>query len=384
MNESRKISALVSVCRYGKEVLCSVKIVHLIVRLTIVYALLSVPYWLLMASDRYVSEASIIIQRTDQVNAPGLDVSSIIAGVNGPNRGEQLLMREYLLSVDLLQRIDASLDLRSHYSDWRRDVISRMWFKNAPIEWFYRYWLARVDVDYDDYSGVLHIRLQAYDPVTARAIVNLMLKDGESHMNKIGHELAQAQVDFLDGQVKFAHDRLLDASHDLIDFQNRNGLMAPLATAENLNAIIAKLEAQKADIAIQLAAMPSALSPNQPTVMMLKKSLQALEQQIALKRAELASPTSKTLNYAVEEFQRLQMQVAFMQDVYKTALSALEKGRMDAARTLKKVSTLQEPTQPNYPLEPLRIYNVVVTLIVAGALIGFVKLLESIVLDHVD
>jgi capsular polysaccharide transport system permease protein len=203
-------------------------------------------------------------------------------------------------------------------------------------------------------------------------------------MNELGHQLAQSQVDFLQKQVTFAHDRFLDASRDVLNFQNEKGLAAPASTAGNMDTIIDRLEGQKTDIQTQIASLPANLSPNQPTVVMLKKNLAALEQQIALKRAELASPKSRTLNYTVEEFQRLQMQVNFTQDLYKTALSSLEQGRMDAARKLKMVSILQSPTTPSYPMEPQRFYNVLITLLIALSLIGVIKLLESIILDHVD
>ncbi|SEF11784.1 capsular polysaccharide transport system permease protein [Burkholderia sp. WP9] len=380
----RTANRLVSAYENAKKTLLSVRVFRLIVRLIVIYAILSIPYWLVVASDRYVSQATVIIQRTDQVNGASVMLPAMVSAAGGANGADQLLLREYLLSEDMLGELDAALDLRSHYSDRHRDPISRMWFKNAPMEWFYQYWLSRIDVEYDDYSGVLRIRAQAYDPKIAQAIVNLMVQKGEAHMNEIGHKLAQSQVDFLSKQVTFAHDRFLETTQRLIAFQNDKGLAAPQATAESINTLIDKLETQKTDVQTQLASLPPNLSPTQPTVAMLRKNLNALVQQIAQKRAELASPNRRTLNYTVDEFQRLQLQVTFAQDLYKTALSALEQGRMDAARTLKIVSALQTPTKPDYPQEPARSYNAFVTLLMALALIGVVKLLESIILDHVD
>lgn len=375
---------LVAVYRKGRAVLSPVNVFGLIIKLILIYAFLSVLYWMFVASNRYVSEANVIIQKTDSVSNPDVDISTIMPGAATPSRSDQLLLREYLLSEDMLGKLNAALDLRSHFSSHRWDPISRMWFKNAPPEWFYRYWLNRIDVDYDDYSGVLHIRAQAYDPKTAHAIVSMMVEEGQAHMNRLGHELAQSQVDYLATQVTLVHDRFIQATNDLIDFQNRKGLMAPQATAESLNALIDKLEVQKTDVQTQLASLPSTLNKNQPTVVMLENNLSALEQQIAQKRAELTSPSRKTLNYTVDEYQRLQMQASFAQDLYKTALAALEKGRMDSARTLKMVSLLQSPTNPNYPMEPKRLYNTILTLLVAIVLAGIVKLLEGIVLDHID
>jgi capsular polysaccharide transport system permease protein len=51
---------------------------------------------------------------------------------------------------------------------------------------------------------------------------------------------------------------------------------------------------------------------------------------------------------------------------------------------LEKVSVLQTPTLAEYPMEPRRIYNAVITLLFGLMLAGILKLLESIVLDHVD
>jgi capsular polysaccharide transport system permease protein len=368
----------------AKATLLSIRVFKLVIRLICIYAILALPYWLLMASDRYVSQATVIIQRTDQASGSNVGVSSLVAAAGGVNNADQLLLREYLLSEDMLKKLDKALDLRSHFSSSSHDPISRMWFKDAPMEWFYSFWLNRISVDYDDYGGVLRVQAQAYDAKTAQAIVDLMVKLGEAHMNEIGHKLAQSQVDFLSKQVTLAHDRLLDSTQQLINFQNQKGLAAPASTADSINALIDKLEAQKADVQTQLASLPPGLSPSQPTVMMLRKNLGALQAQINTKRAELAAPGSSTLNYTVEEFKRLQLQVNFAQDLYKTALSALEQGRMDAARTLKMVSILQSPTTPDYPMEPRRFYNALVTLLAALALIGVVKLLESIIRDHVD
>jgi capsular polysaccharide transport system permease protein len=78
------------------------------------------------------------------------------------------------------------------------------------------------------------------------------------------------------------------------------------------------------------------------------------------------------------------MQTVFAQDVYKTALTALEKGRIDAARNLKKVSIVQSPTLPQYPLEPRRAYNIIVFALSVLVLAGILQLLAAIIRDHQD
>jgi capsular polysaccharide transport system permease protein len=366
----------------GTEVARSIWLFSCLIWLTLAMAVLTVVYWATIASDRYVSEAIVIIRKTDSVAAPTFDLAMLIAGVAGVNRTDQLLLREYLLSVDMLKKLDAGLDLRAHYSDPRRDLVSRLWLKD--MEWFHRHYLSRVAIDYDDFAGVLRIKVQAYDPETALAISNLLVREGEGYMNLIGHEMAETQVNFLDTQVNLAQLRFQQASQSLLAFQNQKGLLSPQATAESFNVLIAKLEAQRAQLQTQLASLPRTLDRDHPNLVMLKQSLAAIDRQINEEKAKLANPTGKTLNTTMEEFQRLQMEVTFTQELYKAALTALEKGRIDAMRILEKVSVLQAPTLPEYPMEPRRIYNTVVTLLLAVMLAGIVKLLEGIVLDHVD
>jgi len=203
-------------------------------------------------------------------------------------------------------------------------------------------------------------------------------------MNQIGHELAQTQVNFLSTQVDLAQLRFQQARQGLLVFQNQKGLLSPQATAESLNVLIAKLEEQRAQLQTQLASLPENLDRDHPNIVMLRQSLAAIDRQIGEEKDKLANPNGKTLNITMEEFQRLQMEATFTQDLYKAALTALEKGRIDATRMLEKVSVLQTPTLAEYPMEPRRIYNAVITLLFGLMLVGILKLLESIILDHVD
>jgi capsular polysaccharide transport system permease protein len=373
-----------SVNRAGVEEIHSLAAFRRIVRFILIASLLTAGYWLFIASDRYVSEASVIVQRTDQVLGAPTDISMLVGSVGGPGRTDQFLLREYLLSVDMLKKLDATLDLRAHYSGGGRDLISRLWLRHAPMEWFHRYFMSRVSIEYDDYAGVLRITAQAYDPKTAFAITSMMVREGEQYINQIGHQLAETQVLFLTTQVTLAQQRFQDASNALLAYQNKKGMVSAQTTVENISQIIANLESQRSEMQTRLASLPDALDRDHPTIVMLKQSIKAIEQQIRDEKNKLAAPSGKTLNYAIEEFQRLQMEVQFTKDIYQTALTGLEKGRMDATRMLKQVSILQSPSLPEYATEPRRIYNALVTLLVGVLLAGIVKLLEGIVRDHVD
>lgn len=354
-----------------------------LMRFILFLSLLTTCYWL-FSSDRYVSEGIVIVQNTEQVSASPLDLMSMLGSAVTANSSDQLLLREHLLSVDMLNKLDNALDLRSHYSDPRWDFASRLWFKDASIEWFHRHYLSRVSVEYDDYAGVLRISAQAYDASMAKAIASMLVSEGERFMNEMSHALARTQVEFLEKQVALAHAQVLQASKALLDFQNQKGLVSPKATVESIHTIIGKLEGQRTELQTQLASLPRNLDSNHPTRKTLQQSIAAVERQIAEEQAKLASTSGSSLNLLMEKEQLLQLDLTFKQDLYKTSLVALEKGRMDAARALKHVSVLQTPVLAEYAWQPRRIYGVVVTLCVTLLVLGIMNLLKAVILDHVD
>jgi len=253
-------------------------------RLTVLACAGAVLYWGLLASDRYVSEAHIVVPRIDVGGAPTMDLGTILTGATGGGRGDQLLLRSYLLSVDMLNRLDKALKLRAHYSDTKHDLLSRMWSVDLSQEWFYRYFLTRVSVEYDDYSGVLVIRAQAYDPETAQAITTMLLEEGERYT------------------------------------------------------VIADLKARR-------NALLRTLAPQAPAITDLEFQIAAAEKRLAQERANPGKP-----------------------------------GKLIAT----KLTVLQAPTLPQYPLEPRRMYNIVMFILVALVLAGIVRLLAAIVRDHKD
>lgn len=346
--------------------------------------LLAVIYWGVIASDRYVSEASLIIQRTDLNESKTLDFGALLGGSATNNRPEQLLLRNYMLSRDMLAKLDARLHLREHYTNPQRDPLSRLWERDLSRERFYDYYLSRVTVDYDEYAGVLVVRAQAFDAKTAQAITSMLVEEGEHAMNDMAHALAKDQVDFIQKQVNELAARYEETRQAVLRYQNKHGMAAPEDLAVHLNGAIDGLQGKRTELQTRRTALLGYLAPEAPGVVELDLQLAAVDKQITAERARLAAPGGNTLNSTVEEYQRLQLKAGFAQDMYKTALTALERGRVESTRDLKKVTLLERPTLPELPLQPRRLYNIVVFILITLLLAGIVHLLAAIIRDHKD
>jgi capsular polysaccharide transport system permease protein len=355
-----------------------------VIAAAIVFSLLSALYWALIASDRFVSEAHVIIQRTDLSAGQPMDLSSLLGGSGAGNKGDQMLLQDHLLSVDMLRQLDQQLKLRAHYSDSKHDMLSRLWSQDSPLERFHRYYLSRVSVEYDEYTGVLVVKSQAYDPATAQAISAALVKEGERFMNTMAHELAQSQVTFLEKQVELMAARVMRTRQALLEFQTRKGMASPLSTAETYSSIVSRLQTQRADLETQRASLQGYLVPTHPDIVRIDQQIAAIDRQLAVEQGKLTSSGGKSLNRAVEEYQRLEMEATFAQDIYKTALTALENGRLEAIRTIKQMSVIQAPARPQESVEPRRLYNVLLFTLVALLAAGVLQLLLAIVRDHKD
>lgn len=345
---------------------------------------LAVIYWGFVASDRYVSQASIEIERTDLAGVGSLDFGSLLSGVGTGRSKDQLLLREYLRSLDMLKKLDEKLDLRGHYSDESRDLMSRMWRKAQDQEAFHKHYLSRTSIELDEYSGLLLIKVQAYEPAKAKAIAEMLVSEGERYMNELGHAVAREQLAFLEKQTEESGQRAMATRQAVIAFQNAKGMISPQSLVETLQGSVSRMEAQLAELKTKRIALLGYLNPAAPSAVELDLQIKAVESQMAQERNRLTSPKGKTLNATIEEYQRLEMTAKFAEDVYKTVLVALEKVRVESLRTLKKVAVLQAPSLPDYPLEPRRIHNIIVFALTALLIAGIVHLLAAIIRDHRD
>ena len=351
--------------------------------LVVILTLVMSVYWGAIASNRYVSEANVVLE-SPQISAPALNFQSLLGGGAGVNRADMLLLRDYLLSVDMLNQLQVGLDIRSHYSSSQIDYFSRLSDRDTPTEKLHSYFQKRVSVVLDDYAQVLRISVQAFDPDMAQSISQMMLAEGERHMNAMGKRLAEEQVRFLEAQVYQLEARLDETIAELIQYQNESGLVSPQGTVESISAVVAGLESQLATLSARRSAMLSFQSPRSPEVLRIDSEIKAVNEQIIQERSRMAQSSGDALNVLTSEYQALELKMQFARDSYSAALMALENTRIEAARKLKQVSILQSPTLPEYATEPRRVYNITVFALVSLFLALIAHMLVLIIKDHRD
>lgn len=339
-------------------------------------------YWSLWASSRYVSETNVVLE-SPQIAAPSLNFQTLLSG-GGGGATDMLLLRDYLLSVDMLKKVDDELDFRTHYSADGVDFISSLASPDVTIEELHQYYLKQVSVELDDYAKILRIKVFAFSPDMAHEIAVYMLREGEQHMNIMGQRLAEEQVKFLEAQVEDLNSKFQKSRRELINYQNENGLVSPTATLNNINTVVASLEAKLANLKAKRTAERSYQSQKSSDIRKIDSEIEALIQQIEIESSRMAQSTGEALNEVSAEYQTLELKMTFAHESYSGALAALENTRIESVRKLKQVSVLQSPTLPEYSVSPRRFYNALVFAVMALFLGLIVQMLSMIVKDHRD
>lgn len=337
-------------------------------------------YWLFIAQDRYVSRATVVLE-SPQVSTPEISFAALMGG--GTNSHDLLLLREYLQSVDMLRYLDKNFDIRQHYNA-NGDVFSRLGDANAPIEDLHKYYLRRINVELDEYAGVLNIEVQAYMPEFAHKIATAMLTVGEQHMNEMGHRLAAEQVKFLEEQIEAISQRFFDTRATLLNYENEHGLVSPTNTVVSINQVVATLEGELARLQAKYQALVNFQSNRSSEVRSIKNEIKSLQDQIKIQRNRLAQTTGKSLNKISSQYEVLELQAQFAQETYSNALATLENTRLGASRQLKQISILQSPLMPEYSTEPQRLYNSSLFAIITVFITFIFSMLLMIVKDHRD
>lgn len=342
---------------------------------------IAVVYFGLVASDRYVSRAELIIKQADQIKM--LPDALSMLGIGGSNHQDVLLVQDYLNSWDLLAKLDKELDLKSHYQSNRADFFSRL-PSDVSREDFIKYYREHLTLHLDELSGVLTIELQAFEPEYGQRVVTLMLKESERFINKLGHQVALDQLAFVEQEVDRAYQRLQNEKAKVLAFQNSHQLISPESTSSARLGVVSQLEAELVSQQAELKQLRSYMRDTAPAVISVQTRVDALNNQLKQEKARLTGMDKDAMNEITAGYLDVQTQATLAADLYKTGLISLEQTRVEAYRKLKHLLVISQPTVAEDAEYPRRLYNLATTGVLLCLFYGLVIMGLATLREHQD
>ncbi|MBZ0057725.1 MULTISPECIES: sugar transporter [unclassified Leclercia] len=342
---------------------------------------IAVLYFGLIASDRYVSRAQLVIKQADQIKM--LPDALSMLGLGGSNHEDVLLVQDYMNSPDLLAKLDKELGLKAHYQSHDVDYFSRL-SGDVSQEDFLKYYREHLSLRLDDISGVLTIELQAFDPAYGQRVVSLMLKESEGFINKLGHQVALEQLAFVEKEVDRAYQRVQDEKAKVLDFQNKHNLISPESTSTARLGVVSQIESELASQQAQLKQLQSYMRDTAPAVISVKARTEALTEQLAQEKARLTGTDQDAMNEVTARYMDVQTQATLAADLYKSGLISLEQARVEAYRKLKYLLVVSQPSLAQDAEYPRRLYNLATIGVLLCLMYGLIVMGLATLREHQD
>lgn len=350
---------------------------------TVIYIMIVVIfYYTFIAADRYVSNVSLSVKSTDGSSPISLSGIESLVGVASSSTEDIKLLQEYIKSFDMLQKLDEKINLRSLYEKQKIDLFFRI-YSSTSKESYLKYYRDRIHILFDDATGLLNVAVESFSPEDARIISAAILEESERFINEISHDIAREQLRFAQGELESAKQKYKDAKNELLAFQNEYGVFDPQSLAKTKAGFITEIELQISKKETELNTMRSYLNDNAPEIVALKAELRAHKEQLEKEKSKVASNASQDkLNDVVAQFEALYLNLSFAEDVYKTAITAVETTRIEIGRKAKQVVVIQSPYVPDSAAYPNKMYNIITIFVILTLIFGVVRLVRAIIDEH--
>ena len=314
--------------------------------------LLSVIYFGLVATPRYVAEAKFVV-RTAAKASGGFNLGSLFQ-ITGLSRSQDdvFSVLDFMTSRDAVNQLLAKLPLEKMYRFDGGDFVARYpsVLFGETREQFYKYFQWMISVSYFNNSGVSALQVQAFRAEDAQQIADGLLSLGEQLVNKMNDRIYQDAVKVSSDQVDVSQKRLIEAQIKLTDFRNRELMIDPGSSSTVILSVVQQLSASLAETQTQFNEMRAA-SPLNPQLSNIQRRADALKEQIVSERSRISNASDGLANKTAV-FERLSLEREFAKQSLAAANAALDTARAEAMRKQLYLERVVEPNLADFAQAP--------------------------------
>jgi capsular polysaccharide transport system permease protein len=333
-------------------------------------------YYFGIAADQYVSEFFCVVRPVE--DSGNTAVGSFMASAAGSQTALQSnVVVQYIKSAEIVRLLEQQIGLRKRFSGAGTDFWARL-DPAATQEELVAYWNRKVEPFYDMTTGTVSVRVTAFSPQDAQLIARHVIELSTALVNDMSENARRDAVRLDEDEADRAGQRLHQIRQKILDFRNTEQMIDPKKEADSNLALVSKLRENLALAQADLNTYGAAKEA--PGAKLLQNRIAALQQQIAAASAPVTGAggtAPKALSSSVGSFEDLDSQRQIAERYYDSTLSALEKAKYDADRTMTYFAVFVEPNLPQSSTYPRRATSVALTL-----LAGFGAWIFGIVIAH--
>ena len=320
------------------------------------------------AADQYQSDVG-FGTRTEEV-ASTFDFLGALGGATSSGSKDMDILNQFIISQELVAKINAQLDLKAMYSKAKEDPLNRF-HPDGTIEDLVAFWQRMVLVNYDNATGLMNLQVFAFDPIDAQRIAQAVLVESTNIINELSKTAQQDTTRYSKDALAATEAKLAEARLAVLDFQIRNRIVDPSNVIANQLSVVSTLNTQLAGAQIELDMLSGTVAETDPRVVQLTRRIEVIRNRIAEEQSKVgATADSNSPGFAklMAEFERLKVDQDFAQQAYLSALAAHDQALTDAQHKTRYLATYVDPTLAESSTAPNRPMTAALV-----ALIGFLS-----------
>lgn len=297
------------------------------------------------AVDQYASFLGFSVRSESGPSSSDLlgGLTSSLVGMTSSSSTDTDILYKFIQSRDLVERIDARLDLRTIWSKAPGDPVFG-YRGNASLEDLLSEWNRKVQVYYD--NGMIDLRVLAFEPADARNIAQAVLDESTVLINQLNDVAREDALRYSRAELDQALERLKIARQAVTQFRNRHQLVDPTADVQGQIGVVSSLQQQLAEQLVSLGLLQANAQSNDPRISQTQLRIKVIREQIEAERQKFGSETAsgELLSELVGQYEGLSVDREFAERTYTAALASFDSARAEAARQSRYLAAYVQPT----------------------------------------
>jgi len=322
--------------------------------LLMVIAPVAVSGWYLYtrAADQYASFLGFSVRsESGPTSSDLLGGLTSLVGMTSSSSSDTDILYKFIQSRDLVERVNARLDLAEIWSKAPNDPIFAF-SGNSSLEDLLGEWERKVSVYYDD--GMIDLRVKAFAPEDARDIAQAIFDESTLLINQLNDIAREDALRYSRTELAESLERLKEARQAVTEFRNRHQLVDPTADVQGQVGVVTSLQQQLAEQLVSLGMLQANAQPNDPRIEQTQLRINVIRDQILAERQKFGSETAtgEVLSEVVGRYESLSVDREFAERTYTAALAAYDTARGEAARQSRYLAAYIKPTlaqEAEYP-----------------------------------
>lgn len=315
------------------------------------------------ALDQYASHVGFSVRKEEVGSA--VELLGGITELSGSSSSDTDILYEFIQSQQLVRIVNERLNLTKTYHRPEDPIFGLS--EDTRIEALSNYWKKMVKVFYDRGSGLIEVRVLAFDPQDAQNIATAIFEESTRMINELSAIARADTTRYAEEELNRAVERLKNARKAQTAFRNRTGIVDPSADIQGQMGLLNSLQAKLADAIIERELLLESTNEKDPRVVQAQRRIEVIQQQIDEERERFGggeSPESGQFSRLLEEYQGLAVDSEFAEKAYLSAQASYDASLAEAQRKSRYLASYIEPTLAETAEYPRRF----VTLVVIGAL----------------